>query len=105
MVSSIVEALFARAHGKPLRLAIRFEGGDIRYGELRERVEDFARALTAWGVQAGDRIALFLDNEPDFVVAYLGAHLAGGIVVLVNTQYRQVELSHIMTDACVRLCV
>lgn len=105
MVSSIVEALFARAHSQPERLAIRFEGGDIRYGELRERVEEFARALTAWGVQAGDRIALFLDNEPDFVVAYLGAHLAGGIVVLVNTQYRQVELSHIMTDAGVRLCV
>ncbi|MGZ3638942.1 MAG: acyl-CoA synthetase [Ktedonobacterales bacterium] len=105
MVSSIVEAVFTHAHGQPERLAIRFEGGDIRYGELRERVERFARALMAWGLKAGDRVALFLGNEPDFVVAYLGAQLAGGIVVLVNTQYRQVELSHIMTDAGVRLCV
>lgn len=105
MVSSIAEALVAHAHSQPERLAIRFEGTDIRYGELRERVERFARALLNWGVKEGDRIALFLGNEPEFVVAYLGAHLAGGIVVLVNTQYRQVELSHIMTDAGVRLCV
>src|SRR5579859_2782370 len=105
MVSSIVEALFAHADSQPERLAIRFEGVDSSYGQLRERVERFARALVTWGVKVGDRIALFLDNEPDFVVAYLGAQLAGGIVVLVNTQYRHVELSHILTDAGVRLCV
>jgi malonyl-CoA/methylmalonyl-CoA synthetase len=56
-------------------------------------------------MQSGDRIALFLDNCPAFVVAYLGTQLAGGVVVLVNTQYRQVELQHIMTDAGVRMCV
>ncbi len=105
MVNSIVEALSAHAHGQPERLAIRFEGEEITYGQLRERIERFAQALVKWGVRAGDRIALFLGNDPDFVVAYLGAQLAGGIVVLVNTQYRQVELSHIMTDAAVRLCV
>ncbi len=58
-----------------------------------------------WGLQAGERVALFLDNCPAFVVAYLGTHLAGGVVVLVNTQYRQVELGHIMDDAGVCLCV
>lgn len=105
MVSSIVEAIFAHAHSQPEQLAIRFEGEEISYGHLRERVEGFARALVAWGLRAGDRVALFLDNEPTFVVAYLGAQLAGGIVVLVNTQYRQVELRHIMADAAVRLCV
>lgn len=105
MVSSIVEALLAHGHGQPERLAIRFEGEEINYRQLSRRVEQFALALVKWGVKAGDRIGLFLGNDPDFVVAYLGAQLAGGIVVLVNTQYRQVELSHIMTDAAVRLCV
>ena len=105
MVSSIVEALLAYGHGQPERLAIRFEGEEITYRHLSGRVERFALALVKWGVRAGDRIALFLGNDPDFVVAYLGTQLAGGIVVLVNTQYRQTELSHIMTDAAVRLCV
>jgi malonyl-CoA/methylmalonyl-CoA synthetase len=105
MVHSIVEALMQHAQEQPERQAILFEDQVIGYGQLYADVARFARALTAWGIQAGDRVALFLENCPAFVVAYLGTHLAGGVVVLVNPQYRQVELSHIMSDAGVRLCV
>ncbi|GHO97069.1 long-chain-fatty-acid--CoA ligase [Reticulibacter mediterranei] len=105
MVHSIVEAVFQHAQEQPERQAILFEDQAISYGQLYADVARFAQALTAWGVQAGDRVALFLENCPTFVVAYLGTHLAGGVVVLVNPQYRQVELSHIMNDAGVRLCV
>jgi malonyl-CoA/methylmalonyl-CoA synthetase len=104
-MNSILEALFSHAQQEPKRPAILFDDQIIRYGELASEVERFARALAAWGLQAGDRVALFLENSPAFVVAYLGAQLTGGIVVLVNTQYRQVELTHIFTDAGVRLCV
>jgi malonyl-CoA/methylmalonyl-CoA synthetase len=86
-------------------MAILFEGETISYGQLWADIERFAQALESWGAQPGDRVALFLENCPDFVVAYLGSHLAGCIAVLVNTQYRQVELSHILNDAGVRLCV
>ena len=57
------------------------------------------------GLRPGERVALFLENSPDFLEAYLGTHLAGGVVVPVNTQYRQVELQHIFNDAGVRLCL
>jgi malonyl-CoA/methylmalonyl-CoA synthetase len=57
------------------------------------------------GLRPGERVALFLENSPDFLEAYLGTHLAGGVVVPVNTQYRQVELQHIFNDTCVRLCL
>jgi malonyl-CoA/methylmalonyl-CoA synthetase len=102
---SIVEAALTHAQQEPERPAILFEDQTISYGHLALEVERFARALIAWGLQPGDRVALFLENSPAFVVAYLGTQLAGGIVVLVNTQYRQVELTHIFTDAGVRLCV
>ncbi len=70
------------------------------------RTSSGLRAGYALGARSQrDRVALFLENCPEFVVAYLGAHLAGCIAVLVNTQYRQVELSHILNDAGVRLCV
>lgn len=55
-------------------------------------------AIESAGVERGDRVALFLENSPAFVTAYLGAHLIGAIVVLVNTLYRQTELRHILTD-------
>jgi malonyl-CoA/methylmalonyl-CoA synthetase len=104
-MNSMVEAVYEHAQRDPERLAILFEGETISYGALWEETERFARTLRSWGAQSGDRVALFLENCPEFVVAYLGAHLAGCIAVLVNTQYRQVELSHILNDAGVRLCV
>jgi malonyl-CoA/methylmalonyl-CoA synthetase len=104
-IHSIIEALYGHARRDPERPAILFEGETISYGQLWADIERFARGLRSWGAQPGDRVALFLENCPEFVVAYLGAHLVGCIAVLVNTQYRQVELSHILNDAGVRLCV
>jgi malonyl-CoA/methylmalonyl-CoA synthetase len=104
-MDSIVEAIFKHAQQQPERPVLLFEDQIISYEQLAARIKRFAHALAAWGLQPGDRVALFLENSPAFVVAYLGVQLAGGIVVLVNTQYRQVELTHIMNDAGVRLCV
>src|SRR5260370_707511 len=105
MMNSIVDVVFNHAQQQPERPAIFFEDQVISYGQLYADVERFAHALAAWGIQSGDCIALFLGNCPAFIVSYLGIQLAGGVVVLVNTQYRQVELRHIMTDADVRLCI
>jgi malonyl-CoA/methylmalonyl-CoA synthetase len=104
-MNSIVEAVYEHAQRDSQRLAILFEGETNSYGALWVDIERFARGLRSWGAQPGDRVALFLENCPQFIVAYLGAHLAGCIAVLVNTQYRQVELSHILNDAGVRFCV
>ena len=97
--------MYKHARSHPERVAILFAGVSISYDALWADIERFARAVRSWGAQPGDRVALFLENCPQFVVAYLGAHRAGCIAVLVNTQYRQVELSHILNDASVRLCV
>lgn len=104
-MNSIVEALFRHAEEEAERPALFFEGQALSYGQLRADVARFADALIRTGLRAGERVALFLGNSPAFVAAYLGTHLARGIVVLVNTQYRQVELSHILNDATVRVCV
>jgi malonyl-CoA/methylmalonyl-CoA synthetase len=102
--ASIVEAFVRNAERAPNTHCLRFERQEWSYGRLRERAENFAAALRAWGLRKGDRVALFLENCPDFLAAYLGTHLAGGVVVPVSTQYRKVELRHIFGDAGVRLC-
>jgi malonyl-CoA/methylmalonyl-CoA synthetase len=102
--ASIVEAFIRNAERAPDKLCLRFEDEEWTYQKLGDRVERFAAALGAWGLRPGDRVALFLGNSPDFLAAYLGTHLAGGVVVPVNTQYRRVELRHIFDDAGVRLC-
>jgi malonyl-CoA/methylmalonyl-CoA synthetase len=103
--TSIAEAFDRNAQRAPEKLCLRFEGEDWSYGRLRWRARAFAGALWTWGLRPGDRIALFLGNHPDFLAAYLGTHLAGGVVVPVNKSYRRAELLHIFDDAGVRLCV
>jgi malonyl-CoA/methylmalonyl-CoA synthetase len=105
MPSSLLEAFLGHARATPQRLALLFEGERFTYSRLAERVDTVARALKRRGLVPGERVALFLENSPAFVTAYLGVQRAGGVVVLVNTQYRQVELAHILADAAVRACV
>src|SRR5215468_10561612 len=102
---SIVEALWRVAERAPGKTVLLFEGQEISYARLRQEALRWAGALRAWGLRPGERVALLLENSPAFLAAYLGTHLAGGIVVLVNTQYRQTELRHILSDAGVRLCL
>jgi malonyl-CoA/methylmalonyl-CoA synthetase len=103
--ASVVEAFVRHAERAPEKLCLWFEGERWTYERLCGRAETFAAALRSWGLRPGERVALFLGNSPDFLAAYLGTHLASGVVVPVNTQYLQVELQHIFDDASVRLCL
>jgi malonyl-CoA/methylmalonyl-CoA synthetase len=103
--ASIAEAFVHNAGRAPEKLCLRFEKEEISYRGLRERAERFGAALAGWGLGPGERVALFLGNHPDLLAAYVGTHLAGGVIVPVNTQYRRGELSHIFGDAGVRLCL
>src|SRR3712207_3570058 len=103
--ASIAEAFVRNAERAPEKLCLRFEGEEISYQGMRERAEGFGAGLASWGLRPGERVALFLGNHPDLLAAYVGTHLAGGVVVPVNTQYRKGELRHIFGDAGVRLCL
>src|SRR5919112_5169887 len=103
--ASIAEAFVRNAERAPEKLCLRFEGEEISYRKLRGRAGRFGAALTGWGLRPGERVALFLGNHPDLLAAYVGTHLAGGVIVPVNTQYRRGELRHIFGDAGVRLCL
>ena len=103
--ASVVAGFLAWADATPAQPCIHFEGRTLTYNDVRITAVHWAAAFAAWGITPGERVALFLDNCPDFLAAYLGISLAGGVVVLVNTQYRQVELRHILADSGTRLCI
>ncbi|CAA9248896.1 MAG: Long-chain-fatty-acid--CoA ligase [uncultured Chloroflexi bacterium] len=103
--ASIAAAFLAAAERSPDKPCLLFEGERITYAQLRDQALRWAAALRAWGLRPQERVALYLENSPTFLASYLGTHLASGIVVLVNTQYRQVELRHILSDSAARLCL
>ncbi len=61
------------------------------HADLASDVRRTARAFLAAGVRPGDRVAIWLPNRPEFVLALLGAQLIGAAVVPLNTRYRGPE--------------
>ena len=51
----------------------------------------------------GDRVAFFLGNRPEFVIAYLAVIRLGAAMVPINLAYRQREIAHMLADAEPRL--
>ena len=68
-------------------------------------MEAFAKGLQEAGLKPGDRVALMLPNSPQFVIAFYGTLLAGGVGVNTNPMYTPRELHHQLRDAGARFLV
>lgn len=77
----------------------------LTYAELYAAADRLAAGLQRWGLRKGDRVAFFLGNRPDFVIAYLAVIRLGAIMVPVNLRYRRLEIGHIFADCAPRLVV
>jgi long-chain acyl-CoA synthetase len=77
----------------------------MSYGELLEQTQRFAAALQGLGVQKGDRVAIYLPNCPQFVIAYYATLMVGGIVVPCNPSYVAREVEHQFNDSGAKVAV
>ena len=102
---SILQAFLRYSEQDAARPLLRWNGTWLCYADIHTMASRVARGLHELGLQPGDRVALFLANSPEFLACYLASHMLGAIVVLVNTQYRQVELRHILSDSEAQLCI
>jgi fatty-acyl-CoA synthase len=69
------------------------------YGELRERVDAFARALMRLGVRKGDRVGIWSPNHAEWVVTQFATAKIGAILVTVNPAYRVHELEYALRQS------
>jgi fatty-acyl-CoA synthase len=82
----------------PDRAAYRFFGRPLSYRSLREQAEAIAGWLQKAGVEAGDRVALFMQNCPQFPTALYAVLRANAVVVPVNPMNRVEEFKHYLSD-------
>ena len=80
----------AREHSE--KTAIIFRDREISYGQLDELSDKFAAALASLGVRKGDRVAVFLPNIPQFIIAYYGVLKAGGVVTAISPLHKEREV-------------
>ncbi|MBA4175476.1 MAG: long-chain fatty acid--CoA ligase [Leptothrix sp. (in: Bacteria)] len=76
-----------------------FFGAALTYRELHRQAEALAGWLQAQGVQRGDRVLVYLQNCPQYLVAFYAVLRADAVVVPVNPMNRADEFSHYIADA------
>ncbi len=76
-----------------------FKGAVITYREMSELTDRLAAGLVARGVNKGDRVAIFMPNSPQFIIAFYAILKAGGVVVATNPLYTHREIEHQMNDS------
>ena len=69
------------------------------FGDLEVRSNRLAHLLRARGLQAGDRLAFFVQNRIEVIDLWLAGTKLGLIIVPINVLYRERELTHIVRDA------
>lgn len=95
----------ARARSAPDAPALVLGEQVTTAGQLHERAGALAAALADAGLAAGDRVVLFLQNDPAYVVALLAVWRLGGIAVAANPMLTARELRLILDDSRARALV
>lgn len=71
----------------------------LTYARLEEQTAALAEALRAYGVREGARIAIAVNNTPNFFVAFFGVLRAGAVAVPIDTNLSVRDLSWIVDNA------
>ena len=98
--ADVLDAALARDPNAP---ALIGRGGRYSFAELDRVVNRAAGALSALGVQPGDRVAACLPNDVDIAIAFLATQRLGGIWVGINRPLAAPEKSFILSDSAARV--
>ena len=84
----------------PARPAVTMAGGGVlSYADLRERSQAIAARLRADGVEAGDAIAILLENRPELLEATWAARRSGLRYTTLSTRFTAAEVAHVLADS------
>ena len=95
---NFIKDFVQQAEKRPEAPALIYESRTYSYGELMKLIDSCGLALKKLGVKPGDRVALMINNRPEFVIAYQAAVKIGAVIVPINTFLKETELSHQIND-------
>ncbi len=90
----------------PDRSALSYYGSSVAYAELKRQVDALAGYLQRQcGVKQGERVLLYMQNSPQFVIGYYAVLRADAVVVPVNPMNLTEEMRHYVDDAGTRIAL
>jgi acyl-CoA synthetase (AMP-forming)/AMP-acid ligase II len=102
--ATLLDMLAEQADRRPDSEAVVQLGADrVTYRQLWDRASRVGGGLRAGGLQPGDRVAVRYPAGIDWVLAFWGTVMAGGIAVAVNTRSAQPEVEFVLSDCGARV--
>ncbi len=102
----LIAALRASSTGREDALFAKISAGEtVSYGAFFAGAEKMAAALVALGVKPGGRVAVQVDKSLGALQLYVGAVMAGGVFLPLNTGYTAAEVEYFLTDAAPTVAV
>ncbi|NQD73593.1 FadD3 family acyl-CoA ligase [Pseudomonas sp. CM27] len=101
--ATIARLLFDSAQRFAGHAAIEENGMRLDYADLPDQALQVTRGLMALGIQAGDRVGLWAPNSREWILAALGIHCAGAVLVPVNTRMKGVEAADVLARSGCRV--
>ena len=84
---------------------IFFEDESWSYSETNKAANSLANKLIEDGVTHSDRVVLFMENRPDFIISILALNKIGAIGVLINTSLTGKPLIHCINSSDSKKCI
>jgi long-chain acyl-CoA synthetase len=102
LVEEFLEKTAARF---PEKTALISDGRRISYAELESESNRMAHGLQQCGVVRGDRVAVYLENSLETVVAIFAILKAGAVIVIVNPASKIEKLKYIFRNSEAKLLI
>lgn len=101
----MTDYLRKRAQQKPDKPCVIYYGAEMTFGQLDDYSDRFAAFLAGQGLQKGDRVAVFMPNCPQFLIAFYGILKLGCVHVPVNPLFKEAEFVYEIQDSAPRAIV
>ncbi|WP_291431270.1 long-chain-fatty-acid--CoA ligase [Deinococcus sp.] len=100
--TGLMHNLHVSAERYPDKVALWHYGHEVTYRELRDQAEHLAGHLASQGVGHGDRVAVWMQNSPAWVISAFAAWHLGAVVVPLAPMLQAREFGFFLQDAGIR---
>jgi long-chain acyl-CoA synthetase len=80
-------------------LIVPSRGETYTHADLLDLANRIGNGLLALGIASGDRVCIYLDSSPEYLITYLAIWRIGAVAVPANRVYREAEILYAIRDA------
>jgi len=86
----------------PHHIALHFYGTELTYAELESLTNKLANSLVRLGIKKSDRVALYMDNCPQYAIAFFAVLKAGAVAVQITPMAAERDVLYLLNDSGAR---